>query len=90
MSIQVKREIYFLEKVNTYSIRMTSVEPYGRYHPQYICVTGIFNKNLEKCKQEAWLEFMRKVDAQDCSDRMYDGKITERFEVGCERCPCHK
>lgn len=90
MSLQVEREIRYLEDPAQYSLYIRSTEPYGEYFPTHIFVTGIFDKSLKKAKKLAWIEFFRQVDYQDRRDRIENGKLTEIIEIPCGRCACHK
>lgn len=88
--IEVEREIFYLEDVNVFSIRMSSVDVYGIHYPKRLYVTAIFDKNLEKAKKKAWDAFYEEIEAQDKKDRMYEGKKVETIRVDCGRCSCHK
>lgn len=79
--IEVEKDVFFLPKEKLYSIRLRTVEPYGKYFPKSIYISAIFHKNLGKALAMAWKEFYKNKQYQDNDDKFQESRQSEVVKV---------
>lgn len=75
--IAVEKTVVFLDEQKLWSIRLRTVEPYGRNHPKHIYVSAIFHKKLHKATEMAWARFNKDKAYYDNYDKFCDSMKTE-------------
>jgi len=80
-TIKVEKDVFFLPEKKLWSIRLRTVEPYGKYYPKTIYISAIFHKKLDKALAMAWDEFNKSKHWQDNEDKFHDSKQSEIVEI---------